>query len=1015
MEPINSNIHETLFKSDVLLNDDIDPDINFLNVDKLSDVKNTPVYENLDDLKSVQNGNENNDELSILSLNIRSINKNINELKLFLEKLPIKFSIICLQETWSKSDNSIQNDHIITGYRNFDFPRGYKNRGGGLCIYVDKSIIIKVRKDLSTSEKDVETFFVELINEKAKNVIIGNTYRPPSGKMSVFNNQLDKILKKIKLEGKPAYLSGDYNMNLLDYERNKNVRKYVNKMNESLLLPAINRPTRITRKKATCIDNIFFNYNFEHEIKSGVINEKISDHLPIFVLIKRIPINKLPQKIKYSKRIFTKENVAQFKENMGKTKWDDIINESDTNEAYAKFIDTLTVQYDKLFPLKEYEIKPKRIINKWMTNSLIKSSRKKQTLYNKFLKNRTLANENKYKKYTKIFNQLIIVQKKNYYAKIIIKHQGDLKKTWATMKELISKNKKSSSFPSRMIIDGAESFDKNQIANAFNKFFVEVGPSLAKKIKDPGKSFAHYLSKLEHKFEAKIADESEIKDAFDSLKRDKSAGHDDIHVNVIKPLFYDLLVPLKHIFNLSLSNGIFPNLMKIAKVIPLFKVGDDDNVGNYRPISILPVLSKVLEKIMHTKLYNYFESIQLFYMKQFGFRKKGSTDYGLLNLVQNITEAMDQHKLTLGVFIDLSKAFDTVDHDILVSKLQQYGVVENELKWFKSYLTGRSQYISYDGDKSDVLPITCGVPQGSILGPLLFIIYVNDMASSVPLLNTVMFADDTNLFFTGNDIKHIFQTMNDQLSQIKDWFAANKLSLNVDKTKYTLFCSKSDEENLPLKLPELHIGGTAIDRVRSSKFLGILLDENLTWEKHIQTIESKISKQIGIIWKARKFLTNTSMKSLYFAFVHPYLNYGNIVWGSTYNSKLSKIHRLQKKAIRMITNSPRMAHSQPLMAENKILTVHNINTYQVMCFMYKQTKNDIPTCFADNFTKIEHKYETRFSQNAFYEDDRCGRFSRFNIKNRGPHIWNTFENEIKNSRSIAIFKQKIKNKLLKHI
>ena len=429
--------------------------------------------------------------------------------------------------------------------------------------------------------------------------------------------------------------------------------------------------------------------------------------------------------------------------------------------------------------------------------------------------------------------------------------------------------------------------------------------------------------------------------------------------------------------------------MKIAKVLPLYKSGERSTMDHYRPISLLPLFSKILERIMHTRLYKHFESNKLFYGKQFGFRKNCGVDYGLMEVVNDISKSMANKKLTLGVFIDLSKAFDTVDHEILLQKMKMYGICGVELLWFKSYLTNRKQFVKIDDVLSGFQIIKCGVPQGSILGPLLFLIYVNDMHLAVPKLNAVMFADDTNLFISGSDHITLFKVMNEQLSLIEDWFSVNKLSLNIDKTKYTLFCSKKLEEDLPLKLPKLSIGKNEVKRTRYTKFLGVLIDENLTWDLQLKAVASKVSSQIGIICRGRKFLNNHAMKMLYFAFINPYLTYGNIVWGSVQKSKLKKIHTLQKRAVRIVSHAPRGSHSRPLMVENKILNIYEINLFNFFKLMFKAYRNEVPDCIQEKLTKNTHKYPTRFSDATY----KCDTFSfnshnKFSFPYRGPYIWN---------------------------
>ena len=275
---------------------------------------------------------------------------------------------------------------------------------------------------------------------------------------------------------------------------------------------------------------------------------------------------------------------------------------------------------------------------------------------------------------------------------------------------------------------------------------------------------------------------------------------------------------------------------KIASVTPIYKTGDENDFGNYRPISVLPCFSKMLERIMYKRLYNHLSQNHMLYPKQFGFQKSHSTEHAIIQLIDQINSSFEKNNFTLDVFIDLSKAFDTVDHHILISKLENYGVNGNNLRWFQSYLKNREQYLNFNNKITTLSQITCGVPQGSILGPLLFLIYVNDLNNASSILDPITFADDTNLFYSQKNIHQLFTKINEELEKIGDWFKANKLSLNNKKTKYTLFHKNSIKDDLPVKLPDLEIANNEIERKKAIKFLGVILDENVNWQEHIRTV-----------------------------------------------------------------------------------------------------------------------------------------------------------------------------------
>ena len=283
---------------------------------------------------------------------------------------------------------------------------------------------------------------------------------------------------------------------------------------------------------------------------------------------------------------------------------------------------------------------------------------------------------------------------------------------------------------------------------------------------------------------------------------------------------------------------------------------------------------------MYNRLYKYLTENNLLYCKQFGFQKGHSPEHAILQLVEQINQSSEKNEFTLGVLVDLSKTFDTIDHQILLKKLEYCGIAGNNLRWFENYLKDQQQFISFENNSTKKVTITCGVSQGSILGPLLFLLYVNDLHHASKVLNPIMFADDTNLFFSHSDINLLFEKMNKELTNVSTWFNANKLLLKVKKTKFSFFHKSSKKDNILLRLPNLNINGYTIERESSIKFSGVWIDENLTWRDHIHTIENKIVKNIGLLYQGKHYLDDNYLKQIYFAYIHAYLNYANIAWAS---------------------------------------------------------------------------------------------------------------------------------------
>ena len=524
------------------------------------------------------------------------------------------------------------------------------------------------------------------------------------------------------------------------------------------LIPTINKPTRVGKNSHhnnVNFDHIITDYVLTCDFKTAILKTDLTDPFPIVIALKNYGPSQQHSNTKHKyKRSYNEENIKAFNQRLLSVNWHEVKNCDDPNEAYKQFFNIFNSMYDIYFPKVSVRIKTKHIQSPWITKGIAKYSKRKQKLYEKFLKHRTRETELAYKSYKNIFESLKKKAKKKYYSEKISKYKHDAKKTWSIMKELMGKVKlKSSNLPRRITVNEVDIFDKRKIANEFNTFFTNIGSKLASKIQNASRTFESYINKPDSIMKTKQLSMNELKDAFFSLKINKSPGYDDISFNVVKKCFSSLCEPMKYMFNLSIEKGIFPDDLKIAKVTPIYKADDKSNLSNYRPISVLSCFSKILERIMYNRLYQYLTENKILYPKQFGFQTGHSTEHAIVQLVDQILESFEYNKYTLGVFIDLSKAFDTVDHSILLKKLELYGVTNRNHSWFKNYLSNRKQFIQInDEEKTELETITCGVPQGSILGPLLFLLYVNDLKNASNLLDTIMYADDTNLFLTHKDL-----------------------------------------------------------------------------------------------------------------------------------------------------------------------------------------------------------------------------------------------------------------------
>ena len=568
--------------------------------------------------------------------------------------------------------------------------------------------------------------------------------------------------------------------------------------------------------------------------------------------------------------------------------------ERDPNGAYDYFVNLITGAYNESFPkIVTNKQRYQTFHHPWMTKGLLKSCKVKSKLYLKYIKKPSQANKSKFTAYRNLFKTLKTKSIQNYYATEFTKYSNDIKKTWNTIRSIINSKPLDVGIET-LSVDGHLITDKAAIAHHLNTYFTEVAENLRLKIPSINSNYSDYLvPPMVDSFVLYPTYPEELISLNHSMKLSHSSGPDLLDPSILSPNLSLIVAPLTQIFNCSLETGTVPDKMKLSTVTPIFKQGNKEDLGNYRPISILPYFSKLLEKVVYHRLNDYVTKKNIIFPSQHGFRSGHSTVLPLINIQDKISQAIDRKEFSVGIFLDLSKAFDTVDHDILIKKLHNYGIRGTPLLWFKDYLTHRFQQVKCNGFYSTFQLIKFGVPQGSILGPLLFILYINDLPNSSSLLEFVLFADDSNVFLSHSSYDDLIRLLNEELLNISRWFKVNMLSLNLNKTNYILF--SSNRKACPNSLGTVIIDAKEIPQVSSVKFLGVYVDQHLTWKTHIEQISRKIAINIGIIKRISYILSPHILLTLYYTMIYPYLSYCNMVWASNYKSRLHGLAILQKK------------------------------------------------------------------------------------------------------------------------
>ena len=460
----------------------------------------------------------------------------------------------------------------------------------------------------------------------------------------------------------------------------------------------------------------------------------------------------------------------------------------------------------------------------------------------------------------------------------------------------------------------------------------------------------------------------------------------------------DLLAPMfAHLVNCSLSAGTCPDKSKIARVIPVYKgKGENYLFTNYRPISLIPVFSKIIEKLIYNKIFDFLVRSETLFKSQYGFRKAHNTTHATLDFLQTVEAALKEDEYAVGVFCDLSKAFDTLDHDILLAKLDHYGIRGNLLSWLESYLSNRKQYVDMNGKKSGLKDITVGVPQGSILGPLLFLIYINDLPAALNRLRPVMFADDTNLVIKGKNLADLKEVLNSELSSLNNYFRANKLKLNTGKTKLVCFRKKGRpfvHEDVLVSMDNQNL-----DYEKNATFLGITLDEHLNFEDHCNKIANKISRNTGILHRVKKLLPQTSLLTIYYSLIFSHFSYALEIWGASPAKSFKRIEGIQKKAVRAITKSHFLAHTEPRMKMLRLLNVADQHKLQCLSLTFNMIKGFCPDVldFRQSMNETGIRYRLR-SVSTQPENLRPVNHLSRSFPSLATQYWNELDPDLKNS------------------
>ena len=997
------------------------------------------------------------DELGILSMNIRSIHKNIERINDSITEYT-KYDVISLNETscnFSKLANGL-DDLLIEGFHPpvFQAPARKSCRGGGLLTYVNKRVCDSVDDIESIPPNQEPSLFGEFLVtkicscKKYKNtILVVNVYRSPSSSSAKFLEVLEQSLSSLRKHGKKQIiLAGDFNIDLIKHDSDEKSQNLIDVTASYGFAQVISRPTRITDHSATLIDHVYTN-KVEKFISSSVVTLDLSDHLGTYIQISLAPsYDRASRAVNFNShhfkgtpagkqneyRMFNEANNETFKRLIQNESWGEL--EGLLADArYEKFCEIYTHHYDTAYPLKTNRVRRKheRIDPKpWITPWLEDACNRKNLLYRDYVREPSIQNWTKYDKMNKFCNKHKNTAKSRYYKKYFLEYSDDSRKQWQLINSVLNRNRKKAGISKLVDQDGNVASNPTDIAEKFNEYFSNIASDLKSKIDD------HSDHSDDRSYEAFLNDPvplsiflrpAEYSEIYEIIKNLKNKSTKDTKVSALKIAAEDsnFVNALVATVSQSLIEGVFPQSLKVARVVPIHKNGSKTEVSNYRPISLLAVFSKIYEKVMHARISEFLNKNSSIYERQYGFRAGRSCEQALLDAQNVLINSLHKKQISLLLLIDFSKAFDMVDHSILLHKLHHYGIRGIAYKWLESYLSKREQYVRIGDADSSCREMSYGVPQGSILGPLLFVIYINDLPGISKLARFILYADDANIIITGNNIYEIEDQINLLSDLLIKWVNANGLLINLKKTNYMLF----SRQNLP-NFPPVIINKVNIERVNEAKFLGVILNEKLSWTAHISALKSKMSRYVGIMYRIKPFLPLKVRVQIYHSFVQSHLNYCSLVWGFTTRTNIECLFRQQKKGIRAIMPGPvnyfykdgnLPTSTKSFFNDHSILTIHGIIASNSLIFMNKifHYPNLLPKFVADTISKnVPSRNQSIISESNYewFNNHNTTSF-RTSISFKGPLLFveasinETFD--IVSCQSIRAFKSQCKRTILK--
>ena len=752
-----------------------------------------------------------------------------------------------------------------------------------------------------------------------------------------------------------------------------------------------------------------------------MIVEDISDHFACLLILKEQ--NKSIKGPTYIRtRNLNEQKISDIVNLIQQNDWKEILTPLSVNDGFNMFHSLLLSTIDRIAPEKEVRLNigttPR---DPWITKELLQNIQKQKKLYIEQLND--TAKSSQYIAHRNKTKQDIRKAKITYFREKCNKYKQDSRKLWKLIHSILNKRSTKQDSITAIKRDGIPRYNPPTITDELCKHFACNGETFANKIPPSVKDIGFYLNNIPQNKCSIFLDPTtatEICTLRNELVPKNSSGYDNLSNKLIEKILPALMNPLTILFNKSLIDGVFLEAMKKADVVPLYKAKDHQESNNYRPISLLLTLSKLLEKIMYKRIYHFLESSGQIYKSQYGFRTAHSCENTISELVSEIIKGKQDGMYTLAVFLDLSKAFDSLEHEVLLSKMYKYGIRGVTYDWFESYLTGRQMRVkckvtsSGRTEYSNYMNVTYGTPQGSCLGPLIFLIFTNDLYRHLVYSSAILFADDTTLYKTHRNLVYLKWCLEDDLSTLSDWFASNKLTLNLDKTVSILFQKNNKHMEIELKIKDMIISSKT-----ETKFLGMWLDQSLNWQNHIQKLILKVKRNKYLLNNGKHLMDQSTKKLVYHSHIASHIQYGILLWGNnTKKEQINKIQKIQTKCLELVVTNQRPTNLNKHLG---ILSIEDMIALENMKFGYKLVHQMLPQkiveiCCEDNRRQSlvkTHQYGTR---NKIVPNlpKNMNKLYRESFLCKGPQSWLTLSVETREKPTLKTFIKKCKETLLTH-